>query len=199
MDSNAESRTSATLLQRIQDPNDSGAWSEFMKRYAHLIHDWCRKMNLQDCDAHEVTQQVLIKLMGAIRTFQYDPSRSFRSYLRRVTHNAWVDFLKGRKEVARGSGDSEVHRRLAEVAAPDQLAELLYDREVLELAIERVKANVTPVTWDAFWLVVFERRSARETAERLGIEVARVYEAKSRVKQRLENAISELNNTEEGS
>ena len=40
-----------------------------------------------------VTQIVLLKLATKLRDFAYDPSRSFRAWLKTVAQHAWLDFL----------------------------------------------------------------------------------------------------------
>ena len=51
---------------------------EFMARYGPKIHAWCRRWGLQEADAQDVTQMVLLRLSVKVREFVYDPSRSFR-------------------------------------------------------------------------------------------------------------------------
>ena len=86
-------QTSATLLARLRrSPADQAAWSEFTERYGRKIYGWCRQWNLQEADAEDVSQTVLVKLAEKMQTFVYDPSRSFRAWLKTVTRNAWNDF-----------------------------------------------------------------------------------------------------------
>ena len=76
------SDTSLTVLERLQrDPDDPEAWRLFLEKYQPRIRRWCLTWGLQDSDADDVTQEVLVKLFAALRKFQYDPSRSFRAWL----------------------------------------------------------------------------------------------------------------------
>ena len=69
-----ESQTSATLLARLrQVPADQAAWAQFADRYGRKIYGWCRQWNLQEADAEDVTQSVLLKLAEKMRAFEYDP------------------------------------------------------------------------------------------------------------------------------
>src|SRR5271156_739538 len=91
--------TSLTLLERVQKfPADREAWDEFVRHYHPMIHAWCVKRGLQVSDADDVAQDVLVKLLTAMRKFRYDPSRSFRGWLRSVTHNTWTDFCNDRRK-----------------------------------------------------------------------------------------------------
>ena len=53
-----------------------------------LIHRWCRRWRLQEADAQDVAQDVLLKLHGRMATFNYDPSGSFRAWLKTLAHHA---------------------------------------------------------------------------------------------------------------
>src|SRR5262249_57495976 len=87
-------RTSKTLLNRLRSPLDQAAWNEFVERYGRRIYGWCRQWGLQEADAQDVTQDVLLRLARKMRSFAYDPSRSFRGWLRTLTHHASTHFLQ---------------------------------------------------------------------------------------------------------
>src|SRR5215471_18205451 len=114
----ADSGTRITLLGRLRrDPTNQAAWEEFVRQYGGKIYGWCRKWNLQEADAQDVTQNVLLKLAQKMREFTYDPSGSFRAWLKIITHHAWQDFLEARHRPGLGSGDSQVGRLLQSVEA----------------------------------------------------------------------------------
>jgi len=52
--------TRYTLLARLSDPNDLSAWSEFAEIYEDAIYRYSRSRGLQDSDAWEVVQHVLL-------------------------------------------------------------------------------------------------------------------------------------------
>src|SRR5688572_5065954 len=112
------SGTRVSLLGRLRrDPTNQEVWGEFVEHYGARIYDWCLRWRLQDADAQDVTQNVLLRLADKMRDFRYDPSRSFRGWLKTLTHNAWSDFLVARRRPGLGSGDSSVGRLLDNVAA----------------------------------------------------------------------------------
>src|SRR4051794_32986652 len=79
--------TRVTLLAQLRhDPSDEASWAEFVDRYGRHIYRWCRQWKLQDADAEDVTQDILMKLTRKLRDFSYDPTRSFRSWLKTITH-----------------------------------------------------------------------------------------------------------------
>jgi RNA polymerase sigma-70 factor (ECF subfamily) len=189
-------RTSVTLLGRLQrNPNDSQAWSDFVNRYGRIIFGWCRHFKLQEADAEDVTQNVLLRLAEKMPLFVYDPSRSFRAWLKTLTHHAWSDFVSSRQRRALGSGDSEMIQVLQSVEAREDLEKKLdeaFDRELLEEAMTRVQERVAPQTWEAFRLTAFDGLSGAEAAERIPMQVAQVFVAKRRVQKMLQEEVAKL-------
>jgi len=195
MATDSESRTSATLLARLrQVPLDQAAWAEFAERYGRKIYGWCRQWNLQEADAQDVTQDVLVRLAEKMQRFDYDPTRSFRAWLKTIARHAWSDFLRSRKK-AGAAGGSQIWELLQTVEARESLVERLqneFDRELLEEAMARVQSRVVPRTWRAFELMAFEGCSGAETARALGMKVAAVFIAKSRVQRHLQEELHQL-------
>src|SRR5262245_2042157 len=190
--------TSETLLNRVRSPLDQAAWNEFVERYGRRIYGWCRQWGLQEADAEDVTQDVLLRLARKMRGFAYDPSRSFRGWLRTLTHHAWSDFLEDRKRPGAGSGDGEVTRALEQVEARDDLARWLdeeFTRALFEEASARVRLRVQPHTWEAFRLTAIEGKSGAEAAVLLGMQVATVFVARSKVQKMLQDEVRRLDET----
>jgi RNA polymerase sigma factor (sigma-70 family) len=195
------SATHASLLRRLAfNPADPAAWEEFVQRYGRRIYLWCRFWNLQDADAEDVTQNVLVEIARQMGKFQYDPARSFRAWLKTITHGAWCDFLSRHPERHRGSGDSQVFLLLQSVEARDDLARSLeeeHDRNLLEQASALVRLRVDGRTWEAFQLLALEGLSGKEVAQRLGIKIGAAFMAKSRVQKMLQDEIARLENPAE--
>lgn len=191
-----ESLTRATLLGRLRlSPGDPGAWTEFVSHYGPKVLAWCRGWGIQDADAQDVAQTVLLKMATRLPEFEYDPARSFRGWLKTVTHNVWHDVDMKNRRPGRGSGDSGAFQKLDEVAARDTLAQCLesaYDEELLREAMGRVRLRVEPRTWEAFRLLAIEGKSGAEVAELLGMKLATVYVARSKVQRHLRDEIARL-------
>jgi len=191
--------TSLSLLERLRhSPDDTAAWVDFVDRYGTLIYDWCRRWNLQDADAKDVTQAVLIRLVRGLKTFQYVPGRSFRGWLWTVAHNAWQDFVTSRRRSKlTGIGDSSESGDdpLDAVVCRDDIMARLdreFDQELLAEAQARVRIRVEPKTWDAFCLSAEGDVPAAEAAKRLGMTVAAAFKAKSKVLRMLREEIRRL-------
>ncbi len=173
-------------LQRF--PADPEAWDEFVERYRPMIRAWCLKWHLQDSDADDVVQDVLVKLVAAIRKFQYDPARSFRAWLKTVTQHALSDFVASRrKDPGLKAASIEQIAESAEAKTDlEQRLEDAFDAEVFELAMHRVKKRVKPGTWNAFHLTAVEGLSGAAAATKLDMPVAHVFVAKNRVQKMLQ-------------
>jgi RNA polymerase sigma-70 factor (ECF subfamily) len=188
-------QTRVSLLHRLrQEPANEFAWGEFVARYGPRIRTWCRRWGLQEADVEDVTQTVLLQLATRLRTFDYDPARSFRAWLKTLTQHALSDLAAQRRRA--GAVGGEV---LEAVPARDDLARHLgeaFDLELLELATARVRRRVAAATWDAFRLMAMEGVSGAEAAARLGMQVAAVFKAKSNVRKLLQEELQRLEKVE---
>jgi RNA polymerase sigma-70 factor (ECF subfamily) len=197
MPADREPDTSLTLLERLQNnPDDPQAWNLFVERYRPRIRRWCLIWGLQESDADDVSQDVLVKLFGALRRFRYDPARSFRAWLKTVTQHAWLDFLAARRRTpGRPSDRIDAIAQSAEARSDlEQQIEDAFDRELLEVATRRVKKRVKRATWSAFQLTALDGLSGADAASKLKIPVAHVFVAKRRVQRMLQEEVQILKN-----
>ena len=192
-----DSQTRLTLLGRLarSGETDQSAWTEFVDHYGRKVYQWCVRWGLQPTDAEDVTQTVLLKLAGRMKDFAYDPSKSFRAWLKTVAHNAWRDFVDSQRRATIGDGGSAATELLHTVEAHADLERRLeeqYDQELLERAMQVVQAQVAAHNWEAFRLTAVEGLPAAEAARQLGMQVARVYAARSHIQQRLQQECRRL-------
>src|SRR5438034_6688366 len=147
--------TRASLLVRLRDGGDEGAWQEFVHLYAPIIYGFARKRGLQDADAADLMQEILRSVSSAVHRLEYDSARgTFRGWLFTVTRNKVFNFLESRGRRVLGSGDSRVQERLEQHASSDgDLAsdwEADYQRTIAAQAMERVQSEFQSATWNAF-------------------------------------------------
>ena len=187
--------TSVALLSRLGDLSDIDAWERFVHLYGPQIVNWCRMYGLQDADARDVAQDVLLQISKCIGRFQYDPSKTFRGWLRAVVHSAWCDWVERQRPYNRGSGDTDIGVRLTLVETGDDLVKKLteeYERELSRIAMERVRSRIESQTWEAFRLLALEGVDGKEAAERLGMKIGTVFAAKSKVQRLVRKEIHVL-------
>ena len=192
MDETSDQSTSVSLLETLrQSPDNALAWERFVVRYRPMLIRWCREWGLQGADAEDVAQDVLARLTAVLGKFRYDQSRCFRAWLKTLAHHAWSDATAARLRFV----DRRVVDRLQSNEARADLQrrfEEQYDRELMEMAMERVRARVSGPTWAAFQLLAIDRCSGAEAAEQLGLSVASVFVARHRVQQQIKLEVERL-------
>jgi RNA polymerase sigma factor (sigma-70 family) len=180
--------TRPSLLMRIRDPRDSEAWQTFVDTYLLMIYRFGRRMNLQDADAADVSQEVLSEVARCIRTFEYQPEKGrFRDWLGTLVRRKVTHFLK-KNNRGLGVEASDQPDELESVQADSEWTEE-FNTQILTAAIERARPNFAPSTWRAFERVWLENQRASDVAAELQIPIEMVYTAKSRALKRLEDEV----------
>jgi RNA polymerase sigma factor (sigma-70 family) len=198
MNQASNTETSLSLLKQLKlQPADDKAWREFVERYGEKILNWCRYWGLQEADAADVTQTVLLKLAKDIGKFDKQGG-SFRAWLKTVSHHAWYDLVT-RHEHKFAKGGEEFERKLQSEESRDELAEQLeaaWDQELIQLASDRVRLRVHPKTWRAFELTAIENLPGKDVADQLEMNLPAVYQARSNVLKLLKEEARNLEQTE---
>lgn len=187
--------TSATLLVRLRKLDDQPAWSLFVQLYTPLLYYWARKLGNSETDAAELVQELLVTLVQKLPEFQYEAqagrSGRFRAWLRKVAVNKWRDLQKRKRPSALPPSDDA----FADLAQPDD-AEAIWEREYQQFlvarALEVMKAEFQPTTWQACWETAVKGRKASDVSRQLGISQGAVFVAKSKVLRRLREVLAGL-------
>jgi RNA polymerase sigma factor (sigma-70 family) len=180
--------TSPLLLKRVANWADHSAWCDFFGSYDSLIRSWCRGYDLDDDTRDDLCQQIWVELADRMRSYQYDPGRTFRGWLRQFCHSRAVDLLRKRRtEPVRFLEDQPADALLLAVDAiggeendePESQRSLLLRHA--EQVQHTVKQRAEPQTWQAFWRIAIDGCSFRETADDMGMSYAAVFAAHKRV------------------
>ncbi|QEH34479.1 ECF RNA polymerase sigma factor SigE [Aquisphaera giovannonii] len=185
--------TRPSLLVRIRDPGDRRAWEQFVEIYAPLVYQTARRRGLQDCDAADLTQEVLRSVASSVGRLEYDPRKgTFRGWLYTVTRNALNSFLEARRRSPRATGDPDVQALLESQPSREDPSEE-WDREyqlrILAYAAEQVRPSFEDATWQAFWRTAVDGRPSKEVASELGMSMGALYIARSRVLGRIRDHV----------
>jgi RNA polymerase sigma-70 factor (ECF subfamily) len=97
-----------------------------------------------------------------------------------------------RRLVVAGSLAAEASPISFEPDPADVLAEHEYRGYLVRRALELMRAEFQPATWQAFWDSVTTDQSAAEIAAKLGLSLDAVYQSKSRVLRRLRQDLDGL-------
>jgi RNA polymerase sigma factor (sigma-70 family) len=190
------SKTRTSQLRAIRDWSNHLAWVGFQRKYDPLLRDCCKNLRLDEKTAGEICQLTWIEVARRIESFVYDPTKSFRGWLRVVCLNKARDYRKKAKihAVFPLEERDEPHHagpfpNISEVVTIDDDRDedpaigLLWRRaEAVQAA---VRARVQPQTWEAFWLLAVSDWDLEETVRALGISHASAYKAKQRVMRHL--------------
>ncbi len=186
--------TRPSLILRLHDSHDTQAWQEFTAVYQPLVYRLARMKGLQDADAQELVQEVMVAVSRAVENWVPDPARGrFRHWLFRIARNLIVNFLSRKKFRPLGTGDSRFARLLEEQCDPaceeSAVFDLEFRRETFRWAAEQVREQVRETTWKAFWQTTVGDRRIETVAAELGMTIGSVYIARSRVMARLREAV----------
>lgn len=188
-------RTRASLLVRLRNLRDQKSWEEFVELYGPLIVRYLRRAGASEQEAIDLAQDILLIVLKHIGSFEYDASRSFRAWLRKVATNRAYRHLNQRKRRPPTGGTTHVavvHQVPDDECAQDQLFEAEWQKRRLELAIQRVRSKVKGKSWRIFEMVDLEHMTYPQVAEALNMKIGAVYTALSRVRERLRKAMEEI-------
>jgi RNA polymerase sigma-70 factor (ECF subfamily) len=183
--------TPASLLQRVRQPGDQAAWGCFVELYFGLLLGWSRGLGLQEADAADLVQDVFTTLVRVLPTFNLDEHGSFRAWLRTVLLNRWRDWVR-RRALQPKQAEETALTALPDRADDALLEEDAYRRHLVGRALELLRDEFRPTTWQAFWEHGVRGRPAAAVAAELGLTVGAVYAARFRVLTRVREELAEM-------
>jgi RNA polymerase sigma factor (sigma-70 family) len=183
--------TRVTLIDRLRDPQDREAWTEFVALYGPLIFEFARRRLPQDEDAADVMQEVLSAVMGG----RYQrPRGRFQKWVVTVLLNKIRDFHSARVRRCEVAGDARVTDLLQEKPSRSDEEEWDQDRQrhLFRAASERVRARITTIHWDVFVRTALHNQPGPEVARSLGVSLTNVYAIKSRLMKEIKEEIHQF-------
>jgi RNA polymerase sigma-70 factor (ECF subfamily) len=173
-------------LARLRRGADAASWRLFVELYTPLIYRYCRRRELQDADAQDVAQKVMVRVYTAIRKFTYDAERGqFRNWLGVITAREISRHRQLEQRPAhRGSSQShDLAEQTLRTVEGDWLEE--FEAHVLALALARIRDDFDETTWQAFDWTWLQSVKPQVAAERLHRRPEWIYKARFRVLKRL--------------
>jgi RNA polymerase sigma-70 factor (ECF subfamily) len=87
--------------------------------YAPLIRAWLRKYDVQDSDADDLVQDVLLAVSKDLSKFEHaGQPGAFRGWLKAILINRLRKFWRARDRRAQAKRDSDIDARLAQLDDP---------------------------------------------------------------------------------
>lgn len=178
--------TSVSLLNRVQQKDDSKNWNRLVELYTPLLLRWLRKYEIQASDADDLVQEVLLAVSKDLKSFDHNGRPgAFRSWLRTILVHRLHNFWRGRQRRPQARGDSDIERRIQELEDPSsemsQIWNEQHDQHVARQLLAFSESSFQPNTWKAFCRVVLDGARPDAVAQELGISLNAVFIAKSRV------------------
>ena len=181
--------TRQSLLLRAQT-GETDAWKDLTDLYRPLILSWLNRQGVPARDLEDLSQEVLLSVVKHLPGFQHSGHRgAFRAWLRTIVCSRTADYWRALDTGAQASGGSGATAALQEIADPDSALNRQWDEEhdryVLQCLLDLMEEEFEPLTVQAFRRLALDGVSGAEAAQELGLSVAAVYVAKSRVLARL--------------
>ncbi len=180
--------TSQTLLEKLREPDQGASWDRFVHLYSPGLYSWACGMGLEEADAADLVQEVLLTLVKTLPEFDYDTGKSFRGWLWTLTKN---QFLKRQSRRRPLSVDAKVLEKF-EDKPEEPFWEEDYRKHMFSQIVKIVEKDFPPVTWRAFWEHVVEGKPASQVSTELGINLWAVYTAKIRVVSHLHKELADF-------
>ncbi len=189
--------TSQSLLERVRG-RDQEAWRRLVYIFTPLVYHVCKRWRVTGADADDMVQDVFQAVAAGID--QYHAARDgtrtpFRSWLGGIIHHKLSDRHRRLSRQPQAEGGSVAYERLQELPEPDAALpaeDLTTTNGVCQRALQLLREEFEPQTWQAFWRTAVDGQSAPAVAAELGMSSAAVRKAKSRVLHRLKVEIGDL-------
>ncbi len=182
-------QTQTNLLWAVRDGHDPQAWSHFYRLYAPMVRNFARRLGLNDADADDATQEVLLLAHDALGRGVYDPKKGrFRGWLYGIARKRALMTHRARHRPSRAqavpletgvdllSGIEDKHEE-----AERRIWEQEWRYAMLDEALRQLQPELGQNVFQAFVLYAIQRKPVEQVATELGISTSSVYVYKSRV------------------
>mgnify|MGYP001827393455 CR=1 FL=1 len=178
--------TSLSLLERLRQSPENEGWNRLADLYTPLIRAWLRRYDVQDSDANDLVQEVLLAVSKDLSKFEHRGlPGAFRGWLKAILVNRLRKFWRARDRRPQARGDSDIDARLAQLDDPASEMSQIWNREhdqyVLRQLLALAEPHFAPNTWKAFCRVALDGARPDVVAAELEISLNAVCLAKSRV------------------
>lgn len=183
--------TRGTLLARLADPGNAGAWGEFCEQYEEMIRTFARRQGVMGAGADDIVQDVLLSLTKVMPGFEYAPAKGkFRSYLKTIVVRAIIR----RRQRDAGIVELNALDEASRIAMADDSLDAVWEEEWrqqhLRRAMRVVETEFSATDLNCFRAYVLDDEETDDVARRYSVSATRVYNVKHRVLSRLRDIIA---------
>ena len=177
--------TSASLLDRLRDPNDEEAKERFVQFCGPFVYAFSRKLRIPEAKRFDFTQDIFLLLFQQMPKFVYKREMRFRGWLFTVMRNKHQEqFRRERTFDPVPVSDLADDREVPDIETEE------FNRHVIQRALQIMRNDFEQRTWQACWELVVNEKSGKEVSAQLGMSVAAVYKARCKVLHRLREELA---------
>ena len=187
------SKTTTAMLAALHDPSDAATWAEFDARYRPVLIGFARNLGLADADAADVAQDTLARFLEQYREGKYERERGrLGAWLVGIARYRVLDLRRkhGRRPLRGESAmiDLNDDKGLTEVWEDERR------KAILRQSMGRLRSGsrTDEKTIRAFEMLFVHGMTPQAVADELEMTVQGVYVAKSRVAERLQKIVGEI-------
>ncbi len=191
---NEETRSS--VLSALRDSTAQQAWGRFFDTYAGFIYGIARREGLSDADADETVQTVMTELASGGAAARYDKSLGpFRGWLARLA--SWRAQSLRLRNIRRATAHDKAGEELSSKPEPtmdpalERAIEEEWSRTVTAAALDRLRAEVSPVHFQAYYASVIDQMDSEAVCRLCGVSANNLYQIRRRVGARFRALLEE--------
>jgi RNA polymerase sigma factor (sigma-70 family) len=181
-------------------PASQAEWVRFFDEYVGFIFGIARNEGLSNADADEIVQTVMLELVGDNAASRYDKSLGpFQSWLSRLT--IWrarnLRLRNTRRENAHKAAGEAVKMEVATTPLQKidkELEQAIEDEwmcAVTNAALDRLRAEINPSHFQAYYASVIEKMDAEAVSRLYGVTPNNLYQIRRRVGARFRVILEE--------
>ena len=184
--------TRSSVLKAVADTENEAAWQRLFDLYAGFVFSIARSKGLNEENADNVVQDVFIRLAQFLPTFEYDRTKGrFRSYLINLVYNLIIDKWRIHQhddERMKAYKDEVVNM----TPADKDFAEREWQAAALEEALRRIKPEVRPEHYAAFYASAVEGQDTETVMRLYNLSRDNLYQIRKRLTAKLQTVVKDV-------
>lgn len=173
---------------------DVAAWRRFYEQCDPIIRRFVRLYVRTASDMDDCAQEVWMRLIKRLKTFDYDPSRgAFSSWLYKVVRSVTASYF--RYEFRVNDGDKRSVMSMVSADSTSDPALIIDEMEAhnrVENMLVLIRRNVSRPNYELLYMRWVQQRSVDDVAHALDISREQVWYREHRARKKLRGVMSDL-------
>ena len=158
---------------------DMGAFEDLVDRHRMAVYRLARSITGNHHDADDAAQETFLRVYRALGSF--DPSRSFKPWIKRIAYNTSLNTVRASKSRARGFVDGD----FPEVADPSPRQLEIMEANQSATSIDHAVHTLPGDLRATLLLRAVEGMSYKDIAMAMGVKIGTVMSRLSRARERV--------------